>query len=127
MPDFFRWRTPATVREFIADELDAAPQATDPWPHLERAHIASQPWAWPHTRVHVAMLITAIRERDRREVAGQIVRIMVAGPGSIAGRYPSGNTGRSTMALTQTAVVPDDLRTLLERVSQSDSSISPGR
>ncbi len=73
------------------------------------------------------MLITAVRERDRREVSGQIVRVMVAWPGSIAGRYPSGNTGRSTMALTQTAVVPEELRTLLERISQPDSTISSGR
>ncbi|BAN03458.1 DUF3703 domain-containing protein [Ilumatobacter coccineus] len=117
MPDLRRLTTPQLVRDVIAAELDAAREADDPWPHLERAHIASQPWAWPHTRVHAAMFATAIRQRDRREAVGQVVRIVVAGPGSLAGRYPSGNTGRSDVPLTQVAPVPDDLRALLDQTT----------
>lgn len=104
---------PAQARQTLADELAAARTTTDPWPHLERAHIVSQPWAWPHTRVHCAMLRCAIRERDRRELVGQLVRLAVAGPGSLAGRYPTGNTGRTTMRLTETAPVPADLEKIL--------------
>lgn len=55
------------------------------------------------------MLAVAVGRRDRREVIGQIVRLIVAGPGSLTGRYPAGNTGRTTMALTETADVPDDI------------------
>lgn len=113
MPDRSRWRTPATVRTLIADELDNARHANDPWPHLERAHIVSQPWAWPHSRVHAAMLAVALHHRDRREAIGQVIRLVVAGPGSLTGRYPPGNTGRTTMHLTDTAPVPDDLTDLL--------------
>lgn len=87
----------------------AARTAAEPWRHLERAHIVSQPWAWPHTRVHWAMLTCAIRQRDRRELVGQLVRLVVAGPGSLADRYPTGNTGRTTVRLTETAPVPADL------------------
>ena len=32
-------------------------------------------------------------------------RIVVAGSGSIVGQYPAGNTGRTTMALTEVAEV----------------------
>lgn len=117
MPDTSRFTTPQIVREFIAHELDRARGADDPWPHLERAHIASQPWAWPHTRVHAAMFAVAIRQRDRREAVGQVVRIIVAGPGSLSGRYPSGNSGRSDVPLTQVAPVPDDLRALLDQTT----------
>jgi hypothetical protein len=113
MPDRPRRRTPSQIRELIAGELAAARTADDPWPALERAHIASQPWAWPHTRVHAAMLRATWRQRDRHELVAQLVRLTVAAPGSLTGRYPAGNTGRSTMRLTETAPVPDDLARLL--------------
>ncbi|MGA9278764.1 DUF3703 domain-containing protein, partial [Ilumatobacter sp.] len=78
MPDHSRSRTPTAVRDLIAAELQAARTTGDPWRHLERAHIVSQPWAWPHTRVHAAMLAVAIRQRDPREAFGQLVRLAVA-------------------------------------------------
>jgi hypothetical protein len=55
------------------------------WRHLERAHILSQPMAVPHLRTHVAMLGYGIRRRDRREVVGQVLRLVVAAPGSWTG------------------------------------------
>ena len=101
------------AREWLARELAEAKQSPDPWPILERAHIVSQPWALPHTRVHWAMLLVAVRERDRHEALGQVIRLLVAGPGSLAGKYPVGNTGRTTMGLTEVAAVPDELQALL--------------
>ncbi|MBC2644902.1 MULTISPECIES: DUF3703 domain-containing protein [unclassified Rhodococcus (in: high G+C Gram-positive bacteria)] len=79
------------------------------WAHLERAHILSQPYPWPHTRNHLAMLNLALRQHDRREALGQIVRIIVAAPGSLAGRYPEGNTGRTRAGLTTPMSMPADL------------------
>ncbi len=79
------------------------------WHHLERAHILSQPLAGRHVRVHVAMLSTAVRRRDRRELAGQLVRVLVAGPGSITRRYPLGNTGGANVPATRPMPIPDDL------------------
>ncbi|MER5320063.1 DUF3703 domain-containing protein [Streptosporangium roseum] len=46
------------------------------------AHIVSQPWPWPHTPNHLAMFALAVRRRDRREAIGQVVRTIVAAPGS---------------------------------------------
>src|SRR4051812_8736758 len=51
------------------------------WSHLERAHILSQPMAWPHVRTHLTMLRYGILRRDRREVIGQLIRLLVAAPG----------------------------------------------
>lgn len=110
-----RWRTPAEIRTRIDAELDTARHSDDPWPALERAHLLSQPWAWPHTRIHATMLAVAFGRRDRREMIGQLVRLIVAGPGSLTGRYPAGNTGRTTMALTETADLPDDIADTLRR------------
>ncbi|MEV4111543.1 DUF3703 domain-containing protein [Nonomuraea sp. NPDC049695] len=107
---------PARVRAAYRGEMRAARATVDAdarWRHLERAHIISQPWPWPHTRNHIAMFALAVAQRDRREAIGQVVRIIVAAPGSALGRYPEGNTGRATVGLTQPMPIPEDLAALL--------------
>ena len=101
------------ILEHLEVELAASRSELDPWPRLERAHVLSQPLAWPHTKVHVVMLRQAIHDRDRRETVGQLVRVLLAGPATLLGRSPAGNTGRSAMALTATASVPADLEAVL--------------
>lgn len=111
---------PSTVRQALDAELataKAARAADDPaatWRALERAHILSQPWAWPHAGVHGRMLVFAVRRRDVGEVLGQAVRLAVAAPGSLTGRYPRGNTGRARVGLTEPMPVPGDLAALLD-------------
>ena len=103
--------TPA-LKNLYDREMVSARTATDPdarWAHLERAHIVSQPYPWLHTRNHVAMFTLAVRQHDRREALGQVVRIIVAAPGSLAGRYPEGNTGRTRAGLMTPMPVPTDL------------------
>jgi Protein of unknown function (DUF3703) len=82
---------------------------TSEWHHLERAHILSQPRAVLHLRTHVAMLGAGIRRHDRREVVGQLLRLIVAGPGSLTGRYPVGNTGGADVNALTPMPIPDDL------------------
>jgi Protein of unknown function (DUF3703) len=84
------------------------------WAHLERAHILSQPMAVRHVRTHVAMLHYGLHRHDRREVVGQLFRMLVAGPGSITGRYPVGNTGGAGVRAMAVMPIPDDLRVVLE-------------
>ena len=88
------------------------------WSLLETAHILSQPWAWMHVRVHGSMFVTAILQRDVREVRGQLSRIAVAGPGSLSGRYPTGNTGRARVRATQPMPIRSDLAEVLQRAGQ---------
>ena len=109
--------TPA-VRALYAQEMAAARQSSHPavrWRHLERAHIMSQPHAWLHTANHIAMFVLAIRQRDRREALGQVVRIIVAAPGSLTGRFPEGNTGRVAAGLMTPMPLPVDLAAALGR------------
>lgn len=103
---------PIEIRTAYTSEMAAARTATggtERWEHLERAHILSQPYPWPHTRNHIAMLALALRQHDRREALGQIVRIVVAAPGSTLGRYPEGNTGRTGAGLMTPMPIPADL------------------
>lgn len=108
-----------------SDERAAARSARDrgdvagEWKHLERAHILSQPMAGPHVRTHVAMLGYAFRRREHREITGQLVRLMVAGPGSWSGRYPIGNTGGADVSALGPMPLPDDVRAILESTSQT--------
>ena len=89
------------------------------WAHLERAHILSQPIARAHVRTHVAMLRVAARRRDWREIRGQLLRVVVAGPGSLTGRYPVGNTGGANVSATLVMPIPDDLRQILDASSSN--------
>jgi hypothetical protein len=111
---------PEPVRVRLHDDLDRAARAVkgrradDAWLLLEEAHVLSQPWAVAHVRVHWRMLTLAVRTRDRDEVAGQVIRLIVAGPGSLVGRYPVGNTGRAGVGLTDPMPMPPDLARLLK-------------
>ncbi|HZA76919.1 MAG TPA: DUF3703 domain-containing protein [Acidimicrobiales bacterium] len=108
------------LRAAWSDERAAARSARDrgdvatEWKHLERAHILSQPLAGAHVRTHLAMLAHAFRRRDRHEVVGQLLRVIVAGPGSWTGRYPVGNTGGADVSAFRPMPVPDDLQAILE-------------
>ena len=59
------------------------------------------------------MLTYAIRAHDRREAFGQLIRLVVAGPGSLTGRYPVGNTGGAAISALAVLPIPDDLSDVL--------------
>jgi Protein of unknown function (DUF3703) len=68
----------------------------------------------PRRPVHWRMLRVAVRQRNRRETLGRVLRLVVAAaPGSVTGRYPLGNTGRASVGLLDPMPVPDDLAQLL--------------
>jgi hypothetical protein len=94
----------------INSEGDAA------WVALERAHILSQAFAWPHTRVHWEMFKLGISQRRWQEILGQIPRLVLAAPGSLLGKAPIGNTGRSTVGIFAPMPIPDDLQRILNDV-----------
>lgn len=120
-------RPPREIRTALTDELAASQTAFDQrdpdsgWRHLERAHVLSQPWAMPHIRVHGVMLRRGFTTGDVREVFGQLVRIVVAGPGSLLRRYPVGNSGRARVSAMKPMPLAADLAALLETATR------PGR
>src|SRR5687768_9803843 len=107
------------LREGWAQERAAAREARqrddveDEWRHLERAHVLSQPMAVAHVRTHVAMLGYGLRRRDGHEIVGQLLRMVVAAPGTWTGRYPIGNTGGANVSALQPMPIPDDLLAVL--------------
>jgi hypothetical protein len=118
-------QNPAAIREAWGAERAAAREARtsgDPireLDHLGRAHILSQPFAGLHVRTHGAMLAFGIRNRDRREVTGQLLRLVVAGPGTVMRRYPLGNTGVAAVSAVEPMDIPTDLQPVLAPVGVS--------
>ncbi|MBL1076824.1 DUF3703 domain-containing protein [Nocardia sp. 2] len=107
---------PSHIRTAFESELHRARTTSDldeMWRALERAHILSQRWPWPHTRAHWHMFSLALRTRDRREALGQAVRLSGAGLASSLGRVPIGNTGRATVGIMTPMPIPDDLARIL--------------
>lgn len=84
------------------------------WSRLEDAHVVSQPWAMAHLRTHALMFALAVRTRDLREIGGQLIRIVVAAPGSASGRYPVGNTGRSDVSMFAPMPLAPDVAELFD-------------
>jgi len=121
--NMMKLRAPTPMRSTLAGELAAARQAFgsghDGWRHLDRAHVLSQPWAFEHVRVRAAMLRRRWHERDRVEVRGQVLRLVVAGPGSLVNRYPIGNNGRAGVSATLPMPIADnDVRAALAAAGQ---------
>lgn len=113
-----RWMLPENVHAQYREELaesSIARRSGDrerAWRHLERAHILGQMAVWPHIGVHLRMLGAAIIDADPREAAGQMIRIVRAGPGSYAGTVPIGDTGRARSP-DPAPPVPEDLLEIL--------------
>lgn len=80
--------------------------------HLGRAHIISQSSTMTHLYVHLLMLNFALKKLNGKEVAGQILRLLVTIPGHLIGKVPQGNIGWSTVGLTEQMPIPDDLKDL---------------
>ena len=59
------------------------------------------------------MMAAAVRGRAGHEILGQALRLLLAVPGSLSGRYPVGNTGGADVSALSPMAVPEDLRPLL--------------
>jgi len=106
---------------YFDTELQAARLATarrdmpTAFVHLERAHTLGQRWALPHTHTHLLMLRHGLRTGDRREILGQVPRIVFGFLMSFFGRVPTGNTGGANVSPEQPMPIPTDLQRLLDR------------
>lgn len=92
--------------------LDAG-DAAAAYTAFERAHVLGQPGTRTHVRSHVAFLRWAIRQRDVREIVGQVLRIAAAALFTWLW-MPRGNTGGARVSAFRPMPIPPDLSTLTE-------------
>lgn len=86
--------------------------------HLERAHVLGQASTREHVRVHWAMLRWGVRQRDRKEILGQLFRLIGALTKTSIGLVPTGNTGGSNVSPFQTLPIPAELQAHIDRARQ---------
>jgi hypothetical protein len=116
------------IRPYVENELVAAKVAErggDPragFRHLERAHVLSQRSTVQHVRVHLRMLIWALRHHDMHEVVGQSLRVIGAATQTWVGLVPDGNTGGANVSAFNSMTVSDDLAVLIETARSPVSS-----
>ncbi|WP_297478715.1 DUF3703 domain-containing protein [uncultured Photobacterium sp.] len=65
--------------------------------HLENAHVLGQESTYWHVKVHFLMLRWALKQRDFKEITGQLVRIIGAVCLTAIDGVPIGNTGGSNV------------------------------
>ena len=94
---------------FCKDHLQIA------WRHLERAHILGQAWPVQHTKAHWRMIGFAFRIKNRKEILGQIPRLLVGGVKSFVGEIPVGNTGGANIPPLKPMEIPIDLAQILKQ------------
>lgn len=102
-------------REIVtAGELSAAGDSKGAFRHLERAHVLGQASTYQHTRIHWLMLKHGLKQRDGKEIAGQILRIGGAASKTPLGIYPKGNTGGANVNPLRSMPIEPDLAEILE-------------
>ena len=104
------------IRPFVSQEIAAAATAdrdSTGFMHLERAHVLGQASTREHVRVHFHMLVWAWRQRQVRELSGQLFRLLGAAMLTAIGMVPTGNTGGSNVSPFRKMAVAPDLAILI--------------
>ncbi|MGK2863880.1 MAG: DUF3703 domain-containing protein [Chitinophagaceae bacterium] len=113
------WTMPAGLKAHYQQELEmyklemAESDFQCAWRHLERAHILGQPWFVQHTHVHWLMLKFGIRIKNKKEILGQLPRLLVGGVKSFVGVIPVGNTGGANVPPLKRMEIPEDLKNMM--------------
>lgn len=84
------------------------------WHHLERSHIIGQSYPLEHTYSHWLMLKFGFRQKDIKEIVGQIIRLLIGGWKSFINHVPLGNTGGANVPPLKRMPIPKDIEVLFE-------------
>ncbi len=105
----------------VRTELDSARRleqwgnAAGAFGHLERAHVLGQSVTGTHVRVHWEMLRWGLRQRQPREIIGQLLRIAGAATKTGLGWVPRGNTGGANVSPRTPMPIPADLQRQIDQ------------
>ena len=114
------WSMPGGLKIYYQKELEkyrielASDNLQVAWRQLERAHILGQPWFIQHTQVHWLMLKFGIKIKDKKEILGQLPRLLVGGVKSFVGKIPTGNTGGANVPPLKVMEIPDELKNIMK-------------
>ena len=85
------------------------------WNHLERAHIIGQKYPYAHTFVHWKMLQFGIKIKNRKEIMGQIPRLIFGDVKSFVGKIPLGNPGGANVPPLKPFPIENELKNIFQK------------
>lgn len=94
-------------------------QFSNAWHHLERSHIIGQSYPIEHTYSHWLMLKFGFRQKDTKEVFGQIIRLLVGGWKSFIDHVPIGNPGGANVPPLKPFPIEDELQDIFIKAGVS--------
>ncbi len=112
---------PKDLKEFYLNELSLYRSSflnghlNQAWYHLERSHIIGQSYPIEHSYTHWLMLKFGFRQRNTKEVLGQVLRLLVGGWKSFIDHVQLGNTGGSNVPPLKKMVLPTDIANVLSK------------
>ena len=113
------WSMPVGLKIYYRLELESyrsemsKANLQQAWRQLERAHIIGQPWFVQHTCVHWLMLRFGIKIKNKKEILGQLPRLLVGGIKSFVGKIPTGNTGGANVPPLRVMEIPEELKNMM--------------
>lgn len=109
------------IKPYVEAELNKAASArsagyyNEEFSHLERAHVLGQESTYWHVKVHVLMLVWAVRNHAIKEAFGQAVRIIGAATVTVLGLVPLGNTGGTNVSPFKKMPIDPELAALIRK------------
>lgn len=83
--------------------------------HLENAHVLGQASTRLHVKVHVQMLLWAVKQSNIVEFFGQLFRIAGAATKTAFGLVPTGNTGGTNVSPFKVMPIKPELDRILKK------------
>ena len=117
----FNTKIPKGLKEYYDNELRfyrlslLKGNLSQAWNHLERSHIIGQSYPFEHTYSHWLMLKFGFRQKNVKEVLGQVVRLLVGGWKSFIDHVPTGNTGGADVPPLKKMELPQYLNNILNQ------------
>lgn len=112
---------PRGLKPYFKEELKnyqvvlASGNLENAWNYLERAHILGQKYPYAHTLVHWKMLQFGFKIKSRKEILGQIPRLVIGGVKSFVGKIPVGNPGGANVSPLKPFPIEKELLEIFEK------------
>ena len=115
------------IRPYVEEELALARNEqnygnkAEAFAHLENAHVLGQASTRLHVKVHVQMLLWAVKQGKIGEVFGQLFRIAGAATKTAFGLVPTGNTGGANVSPFKAMPIKPNLNAIIEKARSNEN------
>ena len=115
------------IRPYVEEELALARNdqnygnKAEAFAHLENAHVLGQASTRLHVKVHVQMLLWAVKQGNIGEFFGQLFRIAGAATKTVFGLVPHGNTGGANVSPFKAMPIKPDINTIIKKARSNEN------